>query len=280
LHNFLKNTITSKKSQSKTCYTVFVVIYLEIFLFNNLIINASLTYWTLLFCNRNPSFWRIALVAVLSTATAFLVPLLPFWALMPVRAVLPIIISALAAKHANLGKFLSFLGVFVLFTFIFAGCIFAFLNLGGQGFANYTDISTAPFMGILAGTLLAGTFFTRLARLKLKNKKRDTYSNISVTLDFGCHQIEASGYLDTGNKLYTKYLSPVVFLAPELVDMQILEGLKSTQIELSTVNGSTNKTAYRLKNISLAGKIFEDAYACVAERAFDNFGVLLHSDMG
>lgn len=187
-----------------------MVIYADLLICVNLIVNYFLLLATARFCQRKPHRIRLLLGALLGAVYALVlfVPLPP-WLLMFSRLVASGAILLAAFRWFGAKQFFKEYVIFFVINFVFAGLMLAlWLMLAPQGmiFNNgivYFNINAVMLVGYTAAAYLLCELFTRLYK-----KQGEGNMIFDVVLYMGQKQVLLTGFVDTGNTLkdvYTGY---------------------------------------------------------------------------
>jgi stage II sporulation protein GA (sporulation sigma-E factor processing peptidase) len=259
-------------------------VYLELVLFNNFAIDLLLIYWSLILLGRRALWWRLVLAAAAGAGIAAADPYMTFPAAWLVKSLVPFFLCLLAARPLSIKKYLTLTAFFVLFTVILGGAVYALFYLGQTRLFMALDVKSSALFGAIAVLSLIITYFSRLLAYKYRSGKRKNSYECEVEISLAGKTVTAKGYFDSGNLLYTKSYSPVVFLDPALISADILEAksVKREEVRLETVGGKNKLPAYRLEKLKITAggskKTYDDVCACVSQNKMGDFQVLLHSD--
>lgn len=197
-----------------------MVVYADILICVNLIVNYFLLLATAHFCQRKVNRLRLLLAALLGAlyAMVLFVPMPP-WALMVSRLGASSLILLAALKWVSMAQYLKEYVIFFVVNFVFAGLMLAlwlWVAPKGMIFNNgvvYFDINALTLVVFTAVAYGICELFTRLYR-----KQKTDGGLLEVRLELGGNQVLLTGFLDTGNTLkdaYTGY--PVVICTLEAV---------------------------------------------------------------
>lgn len=198
-----------------------MVVYADILICVNLIVNYALLMAAGRFCGRAPKRLRMVLAALLGALYALIsfAGGLPDW--VPAATKLPVgaLLVLIAYQYRGLAEYVRQYVMFLLVSALFGGLMLAlwlFVAPYGMLYENgvvYFDISALSLVGFTGAAYAATELFTRLFR------KRDVESGMmEVSLVLGNRQVALCGFVDTGNTLrdaYTGY--PVAICGMECV---------------------------------------------------------------
>lgn len=209
-----------------------MVVYADILLCINLIVNYFLLLATARFSGRKPNRKRLLLGALLGAGYALIlfVPGLPPWALLLTKLTASGIILRASFCWVSLLQYGKEYIVFFTVNFLFAGLMFAlwlFAAPNGMVFYNgvvYFQINAVMLVAFTALAYGISELFIRFFH------KKEVYSTMyDVILKLGKKQIFLRGLLDTGNTLkdtYTGYPVAIctldsirAILPPSLIDL-------------------------------------------------------------
>ena len=180
-----------------------MVVYVDLFILLNLIINSIiiiLTGWTL---GRNYNFKRYFIAVMIAVGYSLLYLLYDFtWiSNIGVKFTLSIIIILIAFKIKSFQEFIRILGVFYMISFILGGAVYGYFFLEfNQKYAlvekkvNWQIIMKGLIIGCCSVLLLTKSILQRTIRKQSLYKIKVQYKDKSIAL---------IGLLDTGNQLYT-----------------------------------------------------------------------------
>lgn len=193
------------------CYTIAMIIYVDILFFTNFLMDAILLAATALFADRKARPWRLGLSAA---AAALFGCFLFFWKISPlllflIKFLLPALSLLIAFPFERIATFGRTLLIFWGVHLLFGGGMYAFYSLTDAGsqmrLANGIYYLNIPLWGLL---LLTFGFYglSHLFFFLLEHKKEKSFLH-TLTID----GTELLALLDTGNSLYDPItLSPVI----------------------------------------------------------------------
>lgn len=238
------------------------VIYLDMVLAVNLVMDW-LILWAVALCLRlSFSYWRITAGAVIGGlyAVALLLPPLSFLTAFGVKILFSLLMIGVAFAWQSWRLYLRILGCFYLISFLAGGAVMgvAYLTEGGGAVGTYNGVMTLvnfPAGGLLTGigilvlVSVAGISMYRRHFHKIRN-------SVPFTVSIGEETVAARGLVDTGNQLRDPFSQkPVIimeygvlkpFLPPEL--NCILQGAKGQGWEglSSILKGNPWETRIRI----------------------------------
>lgn len=191
-----------------------MVVYVDILICINLIVNYFLILATCRFCQRKPLRLRLFLASFLGAIYALVLFArgLPPWVLFASKLIISAAMVRIAFRYISPKQYIKEYLVFFTVNFIFAGLMLALwlvITPKDMLFNNgivYFNISAVMLISFTAIAYGATEIFTRL----YKKQGADTIMYY-VTIELGQKQILLTGFFDTGNTLkdvYTGY--PVV----------------------------------------------------------------------
>jgi len=189
-----------------------MVVYIEIVLLENLLIDGLLL-WLVLQCLKvKTNWWGLLLATVFGAGFALASPSIKVdgffaFAIKILVAVIMCIMLCLNFRKLWLKTLL-----FVLFTFAFGGILLAIFSF--MGVSTVTGLifgynSQIPLGAILAGVILFAILMVRLLKRLYKRKQLvQFYYNIELTVNH--KKVALQGFLDTGNTLNNINNKPIV----------------------------------------------------------------------
>jgi stage II sporulation protein GA (sporulation sigma-E factor processing peptidase) len=258
-----------------------MVIYIEYLFVDNMAVNLLILYLTSITLREKADVKRLILSAFIGTAFAFLLPFIKFFSL-GYKAAAAFLMTAVF-KNKSVKAYLLRTLVFVGYSFFFGGVISGLFNIKSGGIAGaavYDD-------GIISFTLFGGLiFFILIRKLYLIGRERSERRYYRRTkLLFGGFCRELTGYYDSGNKLYdTNDNTPAAILSADIGELIIAaESPEVFDLEVSTVGGKSALKAFKIDKFWIysekGANIIENMTVAIADGAFKNFQVLLHSEM-
>lgn len=180
--------------------------YIEYVLIENFIINYFILVCTsLLVKEKIKCCW---LISLLGSGIALILPLfnLALWTSLLIKIFSGALLISLAFKLKDIKRFMLIYGVFIIFTFVFGGGVFAVQELLGQ----------VSMLIIISNCFVV--YLTLIGLIKFINRRRviDNF-RVKVRIIDGEKSVEESGYLDSGNLLYDPISSkPIVLITHEV----------------------------------------------------------------
>lgn len=230
---------------------------------------------------------------------AFMTLLLPFIMGQKILLVLykistAIIFVLLLKKYKSFRKFITYLILFIAYTFLIGGACLGIISILG---INYTmsgvlvysfEFPISIFILIFAGVL----FLLKKIILILKNQLKITNYLYDIKLIDGNNETSGIGFFDSGNnvksdgqgvniislnlfmKLYKEISIEKIIL--KNIDVKNLKNVK--YIHIGSLSKSQEYLSFTIDKLFINKKICENAVMAVALKNFDNFDCILHSD--
>lgn len=223
---------------------------------------------------------RTLFVSFLGAAVALTVPLLqnaPV-VLFAVKILSGFLLVALSASFRSAKEYFLTAAAFLLVTFLTGGALTALFD--AFEIPNSSEISVAlVFLPALA-VIKAVT-----AAIKVIYRRKTVRAFLyNITLSLNGNNVEAAGFLDTGNGVYDGD-SPVIFcdkrLARRLIFSPNFKPAPLKRLSVSTVNGEEYKLCFRIDRLVIytddLPNIFNNVTVCVASEGFGTgYDVILH----
>ncbi|MBR5900044.1 MAG: sigma-E processing peptidase SpoIIGA [Clostridia bacterium] len=256
-----------------------MIVYVEYVLIDNFIIDYLLLSCSIKITSLPSSKVRLILCSLLGAVFALTYPLFAVSniLLFLIKMAFALFLVAVVGKNYTFKQYYATLLIFLCFTFLTGGAIFALENLTGVDFSTEIPIALAflPVFGVCKGVS---------AVLDFIYKRKIVFNNlVEVTVSINGVTKRASGFVDTGNMLYDGN-SPVI-LCSKYFAKDFLFGKKAMPkikyISVSTVTGICQKPSFKVDEITVCvgdkKNIFNNVTMCVSESgAFDRYQVIIH----
>lgn len=256
-------------------YLVFVTVYIELVVFNNLAVDLCISVSTLAIRRKRVGKIRLILTAITGAAVATTFAIAPKWAQIIVKVLLAPLMCAVLSKCDGEGAkekicdYLKTLACFCLVTYFVGGIVY------GLSYAFNVDIKSYSILGIIA----TAAFVCIAVGLEIA-KKRNASGKVvkDVEIDVGGESFKLKGLCDSGN-LLTDDLSglPVVILsksACEKIGKRTIEGF----VNAHTVSGDKCMPIVRFDAVKV-GKKAQNALGALCEQNFGEYDVILQNSM-
>lgn len=238
-------------------YNFFMEIYIEIFIFQNILINMCLLKLVYLTTKSKTCFLKLLLASLIGTIPSIICHMLieNFWMLNLIKVATAVIMITLAFEHQSKKLFLFNFILMFIYTYTFGGLIIS-LN-SNTYFTQFGVISASKYNleSICAIFLIFTYIFEKVAKqIKLKIQAGNLIFPTKVTLNN--RSIKIHSYLDTGNFLNHNG-QPVLLLDLQsylkLTKTNLIEFLskKSQSIETTTVNGNNKLKLFKVEKIEI-----------------------------
>ena len=231
-----------------------MVIYIEIFILQNILINFCLLRLVYLTTKSKTSLFKLILSCIIGTIPSVLaVVILSNNLTINLIKIITATTMISIAFNQNKKEFVFNFILLYLYTFAFGGII---LNLSSNSYlTNFGYVTTSKFsLKIICVIFAIFTYFFELSvkHLKLKFSTNSLIYNLTIT--HSNKTIKLNAYMDTGNFLNHNN-QPVLILDLntylELTNTNLLSFItkKTEQISTSTVNGENNLKLFRVDEI-------------------------------
>lgn len=288
-----------------------VVVYADILICVNLIVNYALLMAAGRFCGRTPRRVRMVLAALLGAVYALLVFAggLPGWVPTVTKLPMGALLVLISYQYRGLAEYIRQLVMFFIVSALFGGLMLAlwlFVAPYGMLYENgvvYFNISALALVGFTAAAYGLTEVFARLFR------KRDVESGMmEVTVLLGNRQVSLMGFVDTGNTLRDAYSGyPVAVCSMECVRsilplslLDIISSIVETEdfsrfqnlmtpdtknkfklIPYNTVGFTGVLPAFLPDELRLDGTPVENVYVAIAPKSFahEDYDMLLSTEM-
>jgi sigma-E processing peptidase SpoIIGA len=244
-------------------------------------VNSLVLYLTLITLREKIDAKRLFLSAFIGTLFAFFLPFIEFFPI-GYKAAAALLMTAVF-KNANFKAYALRTLIFVGYSFFLGGVISGLFNLKSEGVAGAAVYGGG---GIVSFTLLGGLIFFILIRklYLIRREKRRTryYRRTKLVLGGFCREL--TGYYDSGNRLYDPNDdTPAAVLSADIGKLIIdAENPTVFELEINTVGGRSALKAFKVEKFWIYSEkgmnIIENMTVAVADKTFDNFKILLHSD--
>lgn len=237
-----------------------MVVYVEVAFLENFLIDTALLWLALLAAKRKISLGRITLSACLGALFALLFPLYtyPYGMEYALKFAVGLLLPYIAICEKGVGRYAITAGLFLIFSFGFAGAVIAF-----SGFFELkkTRVSIGAIVAVGCMFVLGTSCLIK----RLYKKRLLHIFTYSCRIRVGEKEISANGFLDSGNRLSVKG-KPVGFITPDIAYELIgaewireettvltVAGIKKIKIfQANFIEIYYEKTTHRIENIYLS----------------------------
>ena len=256
-------------------YLVFVNVYVELVVFNNLAVDLCISLATLAIRRKRVGKIRLAFTSIIGAAVATAFAIAPKWGQILVKVLLAPLMCALLSKcdgdkaKEKICDYLKTLACFCLVTYFVGGIVYGLsyaVNVDIKSYAILGIVATAAFVCIAVGLVIA--------------KKRSASGKVvkDVEIDVDGVSFKLKGLCDSGN-LLTDDLSglPVVILsksACEKIGKRTIEGF----VNAHTVSGDKCMPVVRFDTVKVGEKA-QNALGALCEQNFGDYDVILQNSM-
>ena len=256
-------------------YPLYVSVYIELVIFNNLAIDLMLICAVQTTRRRKAYKLRIALATLLGAVCATIYAVAPKWASIVIKILLAPLMALIFDKYGGENKravlldYLKSLACFVCYTYLTGGVIY------GVSYATGVDVNSYAIEGIIA---LAIALVLICARCVAVKKSKSACTTKSVTLCANGKTIEVCALCDSGNLLVDDVSGlPVVILSHKTADKlgkMPIEGY----INVSTVGGESMLPIVPLCDVQV-DKRHKRAIGAISDGEFANYDIILQNSM-
>ena len=256
-------------------YLVFVNVYVELVVFNNLAVDLCISLSTLAIRRKRVGKMRLVLTSIIGAAVTTASAIAPKWGQTLVKVLLAPHMCAILAKYdgdsakEKVCDYLKTLACFCLVTYFVGGLVY------GLSYAFNVDIKSYAILGIVAAAA-----FVCIAVGLVIAKKRSASGKVvkDVEIDVDGFSFKLKGLCDSGN-LLTDDLSglPVVILsksACEKIGKRAIEGF----VNAHTVSGDKCMPLVRFDKVKV-GEKSQNALGALCEQNFGDYDVILQNSM-
>ena len=261
-------------------YNFFMEIYIEIFIFQNILINMCLLKLVYLTTKSITCFFKLLLASLIGTIPSIICQTLisNVWLLNLTKISTALIMISLAFKQSKKQFLFNFILMFI-YTYTFGGLI---ISLNSNTYFTEFGVVTASKYSLEAICVIFLIFtyiFEKVAKqIKLKIQTGNLIFPTKVTLNN--RSIKINSYLDTGNFLNHDG-QPVLLLDLQsylrLTKTNLIEFLskKSQSIETKTVSGNNQLKLFKVEKIEIKTNkktlLFNDVFIAInATNCFKN----------
>lgn len=181
------------------------VIFIDVLLFENFILNYLLLYIINRFCRCRAKLWRIALGSIIGASYVMVMffPGLRVLYSLIIKLMIPMVMIAIAFSPSDIRDFLKMLILFYLEAFIIAGCIICIFYLSKQEVGIYNGAAllnkmTANYM--IVGSL-AAIVMVKFGFDYFDNYHRGEKDRINIEIFINEKSCHLTALVDTGNSL-------------------------------------------------------------------------------
>lgn len=253
-------------------YDLFVTVYVEIVIFNNLCIDLLLGVTTSLCRRRKVKKLRQTLSAIIGSVVAVFYPFMPAVAQIVVKLLLAFLLVIIIDKYASIKDYLVSVGVYVLFTYILGGVVYGLSNLVGVDVRNYC------ILGILTMSILILEIVLWFVLMRKPEENKRFYD---VVIRFKNKDYQFKGFYDSGNTLSDPLTGkPIVILSKNVVDKLcenqqiVFDGF----VEVKTINGESTVPIIEFEEIR-CGKAVYHGYGAITDQEVKDCDLILQNTL-
>lgn len=191
-----------------------MVVYIEIVLFENLLIDGLLLWLVLQCLKEKTNWWGLVLASVFGAGFALASPSIKLDGILAFALKICVAVVMCIMLCLNFRKLWLKTLLFVLFTFGFGGILLALFSF--MGVSTVTGLafgynSEIPLGAILAGIIIFAVMIVRLIK-KFYRRKSLVQFFYPIELTVNHKKVILQGFLDTGNTLNSAENKPVVIV--------------------------------------------------------------------
>lgn len=196
-----------------------MVVYVEIVLLENLLIDGLLLWLTLQALKLKTNWWGLFASSIFGALFALFSPIINlsgFWAIL-VKIFVSFVMSVMLCF--NFKKILLKNVLFLIFTFAFGGSLIALLGFLGISTSNGLAVGynfKIPLGAVFAGLIIFAITITKFFCAFYKKKKlAQFYFDVGIEINKKTSKLK--GFLDTGNTLSNRQGKPIILLSSNLL---------------------------------------------------------------
>ena len=261
-------------------------VYIELVFIDNLIIDYLLLKYTFLLTKSRSGFWQLLFCAVLGASFATLLPVIKLNILLItlIKLTFSLCLVYVGARFYNLKSYLLSVLVFNMYTFLLGGGIISIFNL-----------LCLPYNKDYSVGIILGIFYVLIKIIHkiilIIYKRKNIYAYLSdCELSLGNVTVKATGFLDTGNRLYDNQTQCPVVICSKKVAFELTDNLKNKinarYIKITTAIGEDKILVFKIDNLKIYNKdkpnIFNNIMLGVSKKPFveGEYDLILHSELG
>lgn len=254
-------------------------VYVELALLENFCMDFTLLYCAKIVCKNSAHIGRVALSSALGACFAVVFPLFGLKAVWSavVKIISGLLICLSVGKFKNVKAYFKLTAVFMGFTFVLGGALYAAFALTGLDFLAGSGylLSSVPIGIPLFGALMLIIAARKIAA-KLKKAGKTTV-DCRVYLDG--KSVVIAGFFDSGNKVY-HYGRPVSVIPENCAEKLVDESRIKDLVKIHTVAGSKKIKVFTADKI----EIISGDKICTVKKVLIGIspnvsGAVLHSDI-
>lgn len=274
-----------------------MVVYVEMALLENLLIDGTILYLVLKTLGRTPKFYKIFLASLFGAGFALFSVGISF------SGVIEFLIKVLASfvmcfmTELDFSKIIQKTLIFLFYTFCFGGmllAVFSFLGVSTvDGFVLGYN-SNIP-IGMIAACFIIFVIITLKLLKKLYQKRKVEQFCYDVFLTINQKQLKLKGFLDTGNTLTDKNQKPIIIVNQKyltkwfcgknmmsfLFDVKSLNLKNCQKVSIKSVSGERKVLVFDAERCVFQGKEKNVVVGFLKEDLFfkNGFDVILNPKM-
>lgn len=233
-------------------------IYFEYVLIDNIIINFLILLCVAKTLHFNHKNWLLFISSIFGAVVALLLPLINLSQLMllPLKLISGIIMLLIAFKIKSFKSFIIAFVAFLSFTFLMGGACMGLLLIFGT---SINELSLSGYdasvpLGVMLGIISIYVAIT-IELSKYIYKRRDALQFIGkVKLELNGKQVEFTGFIDSGNRLFDNVTGLPVIIVSSKVLKQILSAEMLTEIYFNKGDSKKLKNAHFIQFATLSGE--------------------------
>lgn len=262
-----------RKGFAKTMgYPLSVTVYIEIVIFNNLIVDLLLGVTTCLLRRRKPKRLRQTMSSIIGTVVAVIYPLVPAVPQILIKVFLAPLLALIVDKYTSPKDYLKSLGIFVVLTYFLGGCVVGINTLLG------VDIRGYVVLGVLALSVLVLEVVVWFVLLK---KPEQNKVCVDVSVKYKGKILWFKAFYDSGNTLTDTLTGlPVVILSQSAVNTLKESGTMTYDgfVQVKTVNGESSLPIIEFEEIRCGQRAYH-CFGAISEQTMDNYDLILQNTL-
>lgn len=250
-------------------------VYIEIVIFNNLVVDTALVLLTVKSLKLNSKAWQQLISIILGVGIAVAYPLAPKALQIVMSIFLPIVMSAIFAKYKNFKNYILALLVFGACTYFLGGLTMFLLKIFG------IDLASNWISGVVVLALLIVCYVVRQIVLHKKINSNKNLIKKAKMVMYG-EEVKINALYDSGNQLIDKMTGyPVVVLSNKVGKKW--ETKSKRKITVKTVGGTIDLPVLEGKDLKIGNNknqfSTKEFLIAIANENYNGFDLILHESM-
>ncbi|WP_055071031.1 sigma-E processing peptidase SpoIIGA [Clostridium massiliamazoniense] len=235
-----------------------MVVYLDVLILENFLINLFLVVITMQLCRRNINYKSIIIASFLGTiyTLTMVIDSIKVFSYFPFKILFSLLMIKIALGKINILTLIKTTLVFIGSTIGFSGvCLFLSLMDNSYDISKGIVINSYSMKALIFSIIV---FYLIAYRIYCYFKERAIINNFLFDIEFTLDNkvVQTKAFLDTGNELIEPVTSlPVIILEKKEVNYYKLEDSKCFHIPYKGVGGASEKMkAIKVKDVKLKNK--------------------------